>query len=283
MTRSTSKIYEKRYSGADINGDSAKVGDIIQVSNTASGLDQSPNVAALANGSFLISWTARDPESGNLEILSRQFGLVDALEPSASGQAATYMTGTSASETFTGDTRNNYINAAGGQDTAIGGQGDDTYVVDIPSDSVIEKAGEGIDTVESWASAYTLSANVENLVLRGTKQTGTGNELANRITGGTGADLIDGKNGNDWLTGGTGADTFVFQRGTGHDVVADFVISGSTQDVVNLTSFNYASFNQVQAALTQAGSDTLLSLSDGSQVTFVNHTASQFTAGDFLL
>ena len=204
-------------------------------------------------------------------------------QPPVSGTPVTWTSGTSANDTMTGDDRNNSLNGAGGQDTTSGGKGDDTYVVDQQGDRVVELTGEGVDTVGSWAPTYTLSAHVENLILRGTNQTGTGNELANRITGGGGADTLSGKAGNDWLAGRGGADTFVFERGTGHDVVTDFVTDGASHDIAKLTGFGYTSFSQVQAALTQAGADTLLTLSDGSQVTFLNHTVGQFTAGDFVL
>ncbi|NEK20789.1 hypothetical protein GR257_39480, partial [Rhizobium leguminosarum] len=73
----------------------------------------------------------------------------------------------------------------------IGGAGDDTYVVDNAGDVVTENAGEGNDTVKTALAAYTLGANVENLVYTGTAAfAGTGNELANAITGGAGADTL---------------------------------------------------------------------------------------------
>ena len=282
-TGETSEVLAQRYGTVGSDGVSPKVGNLVLVSSPTNGADFDPSVTALANGGFLVSWAGLNPASGTVEILARQFGPADALEPPVSGSPVTYVVGTNANETFTGDARNNYLNGGGGQDTTIGGLGDDTYVVDIPSDVVVESLNAGIDTVESYASSYVLSANVENLILKGVGQSGTGNGFANLLIGGTGNDVLNGMAGHDYLTGGAGADTFVFERGTGKDVIADFVTSGSAHDVVDLTSFDYASFSRVQAALAQAGSDTLLSLSDGSQVIFLNHTVSQFTAGDFVL
>ena len=48
----------------------------------------------------------------------------------------------------------------------IGGAGNDAYFVDNVSDQMIENAGEGNDTVFSTVN-FTLSANVDNLVLQG--------------------------------------------------------------------------------------------------------------------
>ncbi len=202
--------------------------------------------------------------------------------PAESDRPVTWRMGTNSNETMIGTSANNVLKGGGGEDALKGGKGDDTYDVDNAGDIVVEKGGEGIDTVEAWIS-HTLSANVENLMLLGQDLTGTGNGLANLIVGGEGNDVLNGKAGNDWLTGSRGADTFVFEKGTDHDVITDFVIDGFTHDVVDLTSFGYSDFSQVQALLSQSGSDTLLSLPDGSHVTYLNHFVSQFTAGNFVL
>ena len=55
--------------------------------------------------------------------------------------------------------------------------------------------------------AYTLGANVENLTFIGAGNfTGTGNALANAITGGAGNDTLNGLAGADTLAGGGGND-----------------------------------------------------------------------------
>lgn len=48
---------------------------------------------------------------------------------------------------------NDFLDGGRGADLMAGGRGDDTYVVDNVGDRVIEKRGEGVDTVRAPASA----------------------------------------------------------------------------------------------------------------------------------
>ncbi|MCH7629061.1 beta strand repeat-containing protein [Novosphingobium sp.] len=109
----------------------------------------------------------------------------------------------------------NDIDGAGGDDRMRGGLGDDTYRVDSKGDLVIERVGEGVDTVRA-SIAYVLPDNVENGVVdsvSGLKLTGNG--LANVLTGGAGADILLGGGRRDVLVGGDGDD--VLDGGTGAD------------------------------------------------------------------
>jgi len=141
-----------------------------------------------------------------------------------SGATQTAIRGGSNADNLKGTDKNDMIDGGSGHDTMSGGKGDDTYIVGSPFDKVVEKAGEGTDTVRAWVDAYTLADNVENLI--GMKSTGmalTGNGLSNIIKGGSGNDIITGGGGADQLWGGGGHDSFVFNslpdKG---DVVMDF-------------------------------------------------------------
>jgi Ca2+-binding RTX toxin-like protein len=136
-----------------------------------------------------------------------------------------------------------------GADTMHGGKGDDTYVVDSRDDMVTELSFQrltptshlpalldsgGIDTVRTSLSSYSLNTaenshikgTVENLTFIGTGNfTGTGNALANVITGGDGDDHLSGGDGADVLNGGLGSDTL--DGGTG----ADRMNGGAGNDV----------------------------------------------------
>jgi Ca2+-binding RTX toxin-like protein len=110
---------------------------------------------------------------------------------------------------------NDTLDGGLGADKMQGGRGNDTYIVDNAGDVVIEAQGEGIDTVYS-SVGYALSANVERLVLTGVGNIwGVGNDLVNSVIGNAGANLIDGRGGNDFIVTGLGADRVLFDTPLG--------------------------------------------------------------------
>jgi Ca2+-binding RTX toxin-like protein len=100
--------------------------------------------------------------------------------------------------------------------TLVGRQGSDLYLVDDTNDSVVEEAFGGADTVTASVD-FTLSEEVEVLVLAGDAQRGTGNGLDNRVFGNARDNRLEGLGGNDTLTGLAGADTL--DGGPGIDVM----------------------------------------------------------------
>lgn len=161
------------------------------------------------------------------------------------GTAALNGNGNGLNNVLVGNSGKNFLNGRTGADQMIGGVGNDSYVVDNVGDTVIESAGEGIDSITTVIS-LTLPTAVERLTLSGTGNIdGTGNGLANvlignsgdnalsgagghdRLMGGAGNDKLTGGIGNDRLTGELGADSFVYAgSGNGVDTITDF--SGQT-------------------------------------------------------
>ncbi|MFH0782535.1 MAG: calcium-binding protein [Pseudomonadota bacterium] len=143
------------------------------------------------------------------------------------------LTGNSAINILIGGVGNDRLHGGSGADIMIGGLGNDTYVVDNSSDVTGEYAGEGVDTVESYLSSYTLSANVENLTLLGNVfLSGTGNDLNNILTGNDAANTLSGQGGNDTLLGLAGNDFLYGGRG------ADILIGGAGNDTLDGGSYS---------------------------------------------
>jgi Ca2+-binding RTX toxin-like protein len=139
---------------------------------------------------------------------------------------------------------NDTLDGGVGIDTMLGGLGNDTYVVDNADDVTTEAAGAGTDTVMASVTD-TLQGNVENLVLTGVGNIGgTGNGLANTMTGNTGNNALSGAGGDDVILGGLGADTLTggagndtLDGGEGADVLTgdggnDTYIGGSGDDML---------------------------------------------------
>ena len=136
------------------------------------------------------------------------------------------LTGNSAVNVLTGAAGNDTLDGGTGADQMAGGIGDDTYVRDNTSDVITENANEGIDTVQT-SLAYTLAANIENLMLTGSSNiSGTGNALDNTIIGNAGRNTLTGGAGNDWLDGDTNRDTLA--GGTGDDT---YVVDQSSDSI----------------------------------------------------
>ena len=112
-----------------------------------------------------------------------------------------------------GGAGNDTLKGGGGNDEMFG-EGDDDYLKGGTYDDLI-KGGPGNDT---------LLGNRANDTLHG----GWGDDFLNA---GGDDDLLIGGGGNDTLHGGAGADVFVFESGSGNDLIDDF---DPSQDVLQI-------------------------------------------------
>ncbi|ARQ08848.1 serralysin-like metalloprotease domain-containing protein [Rhizobium etli] len=177
------------------------------------------------------------------------------------GTVAFAGTGNSLANTITGGAGNDTLDGAAGADSLIGGAGNDTYIIDNAGDIVTEAAVVGIDTVRTTLAAYTLGANVENLLFTGSGSfTGTGNALVNTIIGGAGNDTLDGGIGNDTLNGGAGNDIYVVD--SAGDVVNEAVGAGTDEIRTALAAYSIAVLVNVEN-LTYTGSASFSGTGNG--------------------
>jgi Ca2+-binding RTX toxin-like protein len=171
------------------------------------------------------------------------------------------LAGGAGNDSLAGGEGDDILNGGAGVDTLLGGAGDDLYYVDNPADRVTETVSlsnatdaGGRDAVFSSISfslaATTGTGFVEGLILTGTANlTGTGNALANRLSGNSGNNLLSGGAGNDVLEGGEGNDTLL--GGAGNDT---YYVEGAGDRVSEATAagtdaggrdmvYSYASFS----------------------------------------
>lgn len=147
------------------------------------------------------------------------------------------LTGNAADNVLTGLAGDDTLDGNLGADTLIGGAGNDTYYLDS-LDTVVENAGEGVDSVESYANWYALGDNLENLTLGGFAVWGIGNTLNNVIVGSRADNILDGGAGADTMSGGYGDDTY-YVDSLG-DAISESNYQG-TDTVVSSVSFTLGS------------------------------------------
>lgn len=147
-----------------------------------------------------------------------------------------------------------------GADTMAGLAGNDQYVVNHVGDVVVEANGQGTDTVLSSVS-YRLGAYVENLTLTGGGAVnGTGNVLANVLTGNSGNNTLDGGGNADKMTGGAGDDTYRVDHAG--DVVVE-AANGGKDRVYAYVDYVLSGLNVEE--LRAAGSTAAIDLTGNSQ------------------
>jgi Ca2+-binding RTX toxin-like protein len=157
-------------------------------------------------------------------------GTGNALDNRITGNGhANQLSGGGGNDTLFGGAGDDRLDGGAGTDTMAGGVGNDAYLVDTFGESVVEAAGQGLDTVESLVS-HTLAANVENLVLGAADAAvvGTGNASDNLLAGNAGHNLLNGLGGADTMRGGLGDDHYLVDQagdiaieaaGEGYDTV----------------------------------------------------------------
>jgi Ca2+-binding RTX toxin-like protein len=108
------------------------------------------------------------------------------------------------------------------------------------------------------------------------------------ITGGT--DTLNGGFRNDELWGGPNDDKFVFDVGSGNDLVHDFnqgnlaVGSMATEhDVIDVHAYGFADWNTLQAAISDVSGNAVIQLSDTDSITLVGVHATDLHQNDFII
>jgi trimeric autotransporter adhesin len=158
-------------------------------------------------------------------------------------------TGNELANVLDGNTGNNLMDGQGGADAMRGRTGNDTYIVDQAGDSVSEDSNSGYDIVQSSLATYTLTGNVEELILVGGALNGTGNNLANTLRGNELGNRLSGGLGADTYYGGAGNDVYILETG-------DFIVElagGGSDEVRSFLSSGYTLGDNLEALVLEAG------------------------------
>jgi Ca2+-binding RTX toxin-like protein len=190
------------------------------------------------------------------------------------GAGADKLNGGGGADTLFGGIGADELDGGSGADTMNGGSGNDLYFVDNAGDTVIESPAGGRDTVFSLVD-YTLTSNVEELVLQGSGNlTGIGTILSNTIQGNSGANTLDGGAGTDVLQGNDGDDVFVFRAGEANgDTIVDFTGNGGAagdslrfEDYGSGATFTNIDVNHWQVTYDDGASHDIITFSNGASI-----------------
>jgi Ca2+-binding RTX toxin-like protein len=137
-----------------------------------------------------------------------------------------YLFGNDGNDTLVGGAGFDELHGGNGANLLIGGADSDSYYVDDPADTIVEEVGGGdADAVNAAVDILELANGVENLYLAATAAVGVGNDfnntinayfyvdVANRLSGKDGNDVIHAEGGDDTLQGGAGNDTLYGGKG----------------------------------------------------------------------
>lgn len=118
-----------------------------------------------------------------------------------------------------------------GNDTLIGGKGDDIYIVDSADDLVIEEKDGGHDEVDTNLASYALKQHFEDLIIirEDGPTTGIGNAADNFILAVSSGGVLSGRGGNDSLYAGIldpDGGSFRLNGGTGDDDLVIYDVLG---------------------------------------------------------
>ncbi|WP_075293337.1 calcium-binding protein [Pararhizobium arenae] len=181
-----------------------------------------PEIAALAGGGFVITYTSETIDADGDGVAAQIFGRGTAGNDRITVDATSYVSGLSGNDRLGGDARVNHLYGGSGDDVLIGRGGGDVLNGGGGIDMASYEGSSGAVGASLWrASSNTgdakgdLYSSIERLMGSSHSDRLEGNSYANRIFGGAGNDRISGEGGNDILIGDTGNDKL--QGGTGAD------------------------------------------------------------------
>ena len=178
------------------------------------------------------------------------------------------LTGNAAANTLHGGAGDDVLEGGAGTDTLYGGAGDDW----ASYSNAAENKGVRVDLTLTTAqldfdetNGFTANdneakgdilSNIANIVGSNYNDWLTGNDVANRLLGGT---------GDDRLEGGAGADTYVFNAGDGTDTIIDdggtiVFLQGDAGNAYNGATYDFVRGDGDAVTLTVTASDATTTL-----------------------
>jgi hypothetical protein len=186
---------------------------------------------------------------------------------------------------LSGGSGSDQIKGRRGLDLLIGGGGNDVMSGGLRNDRL--RGGAGNDTLDGGRGNDVVKGGSGNDILTG--RTGRDRLVGlagdDTLVGGLNDDILIGGAGADRLTGNRGRDVFEYRSlGDAGDTITDFA---ANRDSINLRRISGGRSFDSFVTLTQAGSDTLVRVGSGANLTtlatLTGVTASTLSAGNFVV
>jgi predicted extracellular nuclease len=193
---------------------------------------------AIFDGTLPVRASDHDPLLVGLAFTNENQLLVfgDGDDTADAGPGDDTMRGGGGDDSLTGAAGDDVLDGEAGNDTLAGGEGNDLHRLDSVFDLVIERPGEGADTIMGEVR-LRLGAEIEAAQLEGAANLNIrANELDNLLAGNAGANKIEGFAGADTIDGGEGKDTLI--GGADDDLLrggaaADVLFGGAGADTLD--------------------------------------------------
>lgn len=225
---------------------------------------------------------------------------VDAADVLFGEAGSDYILGNGGNDTLYGGT--GVVDPGDAADTIFGGAGSD-YILGNGGNDALYGGGASVDPndtadlVFGGGGSDTILGNGGNDSLYGGGASVDPNDTADLIYGGAGDDYIVsnggndtvyGNEGNDTIYGGVGNDVYVFEHGTGVDVLMQFDNPGAAagdliQLLTNLNGSGITSAALALARVTYANNQATVDLSGGNFIILDGIAPGVLTADDFLI
>ncbi|MGB0684023.1 MAG: cadherin-like domain-containing protein [Magnetovibrionaceae bacterium] len=240
------------------------------VNTETSGFQGLPEVAALNNGTFAVTWQSEGQDGDGLGIYGQIFN-ADGTASGTEFQVNSETTNEQSNPSIAALTNGGFVVSWEGQDA----DGRGIYAQRFSS------TGEALTevTVTATSGQDSIAGGSEGDRLEGL----AGDD---QLMGLGGNDTLVGGTGDDYLLGGDGDDLFVFEGvSNGNDTIGDFTAGSGSGDAIDLRDASFANFLDVTNALDDQGgtADAVLDLGDGNSVTLLGVRIADLDSDDFLL
>jgi Ca2+-binding RTX toxin-like protein len=234
-----------------------------------------------------VDWINMSAIAGNAELTLQQNGTIRVagvqwatltdgrqFEHVVTGDGADRVGGNASANALHGMRGDDVLQGFDGADTLDGGAGNDRLLGGLADDTLT--GGKGYNALFGGAGNDMVNGVDGSGTLRGEagNDSITGGGAADRLDGGAGNDTLVGGGGNDLLTGGLGADVFVFNAGSGHDRISDFVYN---VDTLSFVAAIFGAFGSIEEFINQSAQITrghvIFDLADGSTLRILSVTS----------